>query len=450
VTDQTETARALLWRHQLPEDVIDGALCLHAQELAATIRSTDLPDWSDTTDLFDNGATWAADLIDPTVPDALAGTANAEQHRAVPPAVPAPATDRAEDPIVRRERYATAISRWHRDPEQELYTQGAEAVIAIADAEQTGIRAAALAEAVTAMEALMGDGEWEPGALVECVREMGVEAAPAVLPATVGQAELTKQIDLRDYWHGEAMSATTRIIELEGQLEESRRAAVAPVDRATVLNEAAQHLYTALFPAVYADMGQKAAEGVNRAVSELRRLAVEADGPWLVQKICCGRDDGTVEFATWEKADRFREEYVDSARIADHERSAIVRAVAVEARDGQTAQGEAHPPRHVWEVESPRRDNWASWGTTYDEREWAQERYESAIEHAGRRPFRLVRATTTYTVEAEHQPATGPAGGAQQPEPIVTVHAAPDLSPAAQEALGALAEVAKRRIIEEQ
>ncbi|MCX4596152.1 hypothetical protein OG819_42825 [Streptomyces sp. NBC_01549] len=45
--------------------------------------------------------------------------------------------------------------------------------------------------------------------------------------------------------------------------------------RAAVLNGAAQHLYTALFPAVYDDMGQKAAEGVNRAVSELRRLADE-------------------------------------------------------------------------------------------------------------------------------------------------------------------------------
>jgi hypothetical protein len=49
-----------------------------------------------------------------------------------------------------------------------------------------------------------------------------------------------------------------------------------PTDRAAVLLEAAQHLYTALFPAVYDDMGQKAAEGVQRAVSELRRLAVEA------------------------------------------------------------------------------------------------------------------------------------------------------------------------------
>lgn len=38
MTDPTETARALLYRHNLPEDVIDGALCLHAQELAAAIR----------------------------------------------------------------------------------------------------------------------------------------------------------------------------------------------------------------------------------------------------------------------------------------------------------------------------------------------------------------------------------------------------------------------------
>src|SRR5690606_41409119 len=34
----TETARALLHRHGLPEDIIDGALCLHAQELAVLQR----------------------------------------------------------------------------------------------------------------------------------------------------------------------------------------------------------------------------------------------------------------------------------------------------------------------------------------------------------------------------------------------------------------------------
>ncbi|PAZ15630.1 hypothetical protein CLM62_12605 [Streptomyces sp. SA15] len=55
-----------------------------------------------------------------------------------------------------------------------------------------------------------------------------------------------------------------------------KEAARLSADRAAVLNAAAQHLYTALFPAVYDDMGQKAAEGVNRAVSELRRMADEA------------------------------------------------------------------------------------------------------------------------------------------------------------------------------
>ncbi|WP_060886219.1 hypothetical protein [Streptomyces caniscabiei] len=34
-----ETARSLLWRHGLPEDVLDGALALHAQELAGKIRA---------------------------------------------------------------------------------------------------------------------------------------------------------------------------------------------------------------------------------------------------------------------------------------------------------------------------------------------------------------------------------------------------------------------------
>ncbi|MGZ0231157.1 hypothetical protein [Streptomyces sp. CPS1] len=76
---------------------------------------------------------------------------------------------------------------------------------------------------------------------------------------------------------------------------------------------------------------------------------------------------------------------------------------------------EAHAPSHVWTIESPRRDNWASWGTTYDDRDWAAERYESALSTAPQRPFRLVRATTTYTVEAERQP---PTPVAQQPKAV--------------------------------
>lgn len=82
---------------------------------------------------------------------------------------------------------------------------------------------------------------------------------------------------------------------------------------------------------------------------------------------------------------------------------------------GPETQGEAHPPTSTWKVESPRRDSdtWASWGATYDERDWARERYESAIGNAPARPFRLVRATATYTVEAEHTPDTVPAADVQ-------------------------------------
>ncbi|MFJ5967920.1 hypothetical protein [Streptomyces sp. NPDC093060] len=90
-----------------------------------------------------------------------------------------------------------------------------------------------------------------------------------------------------------------------------------------------------------------------------------------------------------------------------------LRRLAAEAQ--QQPDTEAHPPEHAWKVESPRRDQWASWGTTYDEREWALERYESAMEHGSTRPFRLVRATTTYTVEAEYTP---PAPVAQQPAAV--------------------------------
>jgi hypothetical protein len=39
------------------------------------------------------------------------------------------------DPPDRRSRYANAISAWHRDPELPLYAQGADAVMAVADAE---------------------------------------------------------------------------------------------------------------------------------------------------------------------------------------------------------------------------------------------------------------------------------------------------------------------------
>lgn len=45
-------------------------------------------------------------------------------------------------------------------------------------------------------------------------------------------------------------------------------------------------------------------------------------GPWLLQLVCCGYDDGTERFATWEEADEFRESYCS---LPGHQRSAILR-----------------------------------------------------------------------------------------------------------------------------
>jgi len=44
--------------------------------------------------------------------------------------------------------------------------------------------------------------------------------------------------------------------------------------------------------------------------------------PWLLKLICCGRDDGEEQFATWEEADRFREASTSGEGIAEHGYSA--------------------------------------------------------------------------------------------------------------------------------
>ncbi|MFE2297958.1 hypothetical protein ACFXAW_07155 [Streptomyces sp. NPDC059445] len=60
-----ESARALLWRHGLPEDIVDGALCLHAQELAA-VQRREADDLHQTEPGVVKGLRIGADLIDPT------------------------------------------------------------------------------------------------------------------------------------------------------------------------------------------------------------------------------------------------------------------------------------------------------------------------------------------------------------------------------------------------
>ncbi|QKW31467.1 hypothetical protein HUT11_35480 (plasmid) [Streptomyces seoulensis] len=149
MTDQTtETARALLYRHGLPEDVIDGALALHAQELAA-VQRREAAVWGVDT-AAGKHILAAADLIDPTKGPA--------------PAVQQPPVDRA----ALRQRYAAAMAQRDGHPswptefedDERDYLRRADAAMAVADAElaaavlpEPADRAAALREAADEAEA---------------------------------------------------------------------------------------------------------------------------------------------------------------------------------------------------------------------------------------------------------------------------------------------------------
>jgi hypothetical protein len=131
--------------------------------------------------------------------------------------------------------------------------------------------------AVTLWERCARDDQEMPQAVCDDPRTIAAFAAAVVQASTEMRTPADWDALVRDAdrlrHDGEALHA--RAEELDEQLAALRRQVSEPADRAAVLREAAQRLYTALFPAVYADMGQKAAEGVNRAVSELRRMADE-------------------------------------------------------------------------------------------------------------------------------------------------------------------------------
>lgn len=179
----------------------------------------------------------------------------------------------------------------------------------------------------------------------------------------------------------------------------------APADRAAILREAAERVtgYAAdHFPDEYDEYADQLADELRRladepasgpsrvageapqpetpvhgeSVAHLAGVAGEAPQPETRKACGCGQDGC---------------EYCDVDDDADEERQ-------------PETQAEAHPPTVTWEIESPRRGTWASWGTTYDEHDWARERFQDAVGHVPARQFRLVRATTVYIVEAE-QPA---------------------------------------------
>jgi len=71
------------------------------------------------------------------------------------------------------------------------------------------------------------------------------------------------------------------------------------------------------------------------------------------------------------------------------------------AVNGQLAP---HPPTSTFTVETPRREEWGRWSPVMDDPEWAADSWNSALANATGRKFRMLRADTTYTVVAEHDP----------------------------------------------
>ena len=66
------------------------------------------------------------------------------------------------------------------------------------------------------------------------------------------------------------------------------------------------------------------------------------------------------------------------------------------------------PPREEWQVMTMRRGGWHTWAGPRDDRDEAREEYEDMVARHGHEwAYRLVRATTSWAVEAEHTPEAG-------------------------------------------
>lgn len=216
------------------------------------------------------------------------------------------------------------------------------------------------------------------------------DAALAVLPSAADWDALVTETDrLRR----EGVALHERAVELDAQVAALQRQVAQPADRTAVLREEA-----ALIRAHCPDhLDSNSAEGswinchCDVADDMERRLADEAQQP---EGACpqCG-DAGACSGGP----------------------CPLLPAVGARQPDTQT---QAHPPQHAWRVETrdPLADQWAP-GSHFAHRPAALERWETANRNA---PLwrdgtpverRIVRETTTYTVEVEHQPASSAVPG---------------------------------------
>jgi hypothetical protein len=221
MTHQPDTARALLHRHGLPEDVIGGVLALHAQELA-DVQRRDAAVWGVDTAAGKHRLA-AADLITPT--EGAVSVASAGQ---------APATARA----ALRDRIAAALAR--EDAHNAGYDHGFAASYG-ADEETDGF----------------------------------VDAVLAVLPAPADQAAVIAHMD-----DAQAAAAIAPLEAAVRRHREQQRTA----HQVAVLRAAADDLATAFGDPAVKHIGGLGAAHLRRRAQEiesgqaaaLRRLADEA------------------------------------------------------------------------------------------------------------------------------------------------------------------------------
>lgn len=377
-----ESARALLYRYGLPEDVIDGALCLHAQELAAAIRNHPgaIPyrpqldeDGGFWWDLRDRDA--AADLIDPTRAD----------NPAVLPAVPGPPTTHAGAPDRDAEIERLREQLEEAEDTAEQLVRNVQTVAR----EREGYRRAWKEEQQRRVKAehelrRMADEaqQQEPGpgaVLIEdylkFLRGQGPEPDLSDLPpeqreAAVGQFEIVKALADRD-------------------------PSLPPLDRDPVARRLGLHP-----PADEAQQQEAEVPAHHAAVPAGAVCKCPGD---------CGHRTG---------AEAQQQPDTETPCLCGHveprhrrqrpgwTREACSDCPCVDYVAGEPSV-EAQPPYHRWSVETRDAvaDQWTP-GTPITDRDKAVERYEHATKNwptwkdgtAVQR--RLIRATTTYTVEA--------------------------------------------------
>jgi hypothetical protein len=233
-------------------------------------------------------------------------------------------------------------------------------------------------------------------------------------------AALARIRQMADYWEKnlpEVIRTPAVVSAIRAALERAEPVAVSapPAGRAAVLREAADKAEDVAAALMGTDV--ECGNGAYEIVALLRRLAGEAqqDGKSTAEKAAdLGLTDTEYRSRSHAAAVATIRAAIPGMYASVGFRLEDVLNGADEAQQDEEPGGEAHPPEHAWRVESPRRERWVSWGATYDERRWAFESFESAISTAPARAFRVVRATTTFTVEAEHTPGAVARSG--QPE----------------------------------